>query len=290
MPSSSFSSNLPKPFVRWAGGKRRLIGEIHELIPNKWNPIFNSYFEPFVGGGAIAFSLSSSDIGLTGKKLRINDINEDLISAYKCLRDDPNSLIKELIRLESHTTKRDYEMMRIFKPRSSLQKAVRFIYLNKTCFNGIWRVNAKGEFNVPWGKKTNLKLVDEQNLLRISDFLQGARITNVHFRKAVASAKEGDLVYFDPPYLPLSRTASFSAYSKEGFSEKEHLVLAELIGELTQKGVYVILSNSDTELTNNIYGKYLNLKTVGLHRTISGRTHGRSKITEIIGTNSRRIK
>lgn len=290
MPSSSFESSLPKPFVRWAGGKRRLIAEIHELIPYKWTPTFNSYFEPFVGGGAVAFSLSSSEIGLTGKKLRINDINEDLISAYKCIRDEPNALIKELLRLESQTTKRDFEIMRRFKPRSPLQKAVRFIYLNKTCFNGIWRVNAKGEFNVPWGKKKNLKLVDEQNLTTISDFLHGSRITNFHYRKAVASAKKGDLVYFDPPYLPLSRTASFSAYSKEGFNEEEHRALAELIGELTDKGVYVLLSNSDTELTNNIYGKFLNLKTVDLHRTISGRTHGRFKITEIIGSNARRIK
>ena len=282
----------PKPFLRWAGGKRKLVPEILKSFPSNFDPSKNKFFEPFVGGGSLMLALGdkNSENYLPGKNLIINDINPDLISTYKVLRDQPKKLITELSKLQSHVTKKDFENVRALKPKSDLQKAVRFIYLNKTCFNGLWRVNANGDFNVPWGKIRNPKLVDYENYFSVSKRLQEAQILNVSYIKAVGTAKKGDLVYFDPPYIPLSITASFSAYAKNGFNLNDQEELSSVINRLTSKGVYVILSNSDTDLTRKIYGKSLSLKKIEVRRSISAHSSGRIKVTEIIGTNERKIK
>ena len=290
--SENHDSESPKPFLRWAGGKRKLVPEILKRFPVDYKPNKNLFFEPFVGGGSLMLALGSeaSEFYVPGERLVINDANPDLICTYKVLRDDPSKLIKELEKLQNRITKIDYEKIRASNPKNELQKAARFIYLNKTCFNGLWRVNAKGEFNVPWGKIKKPNIVDKTNYFLVSNRLQKAKILNVDYKKAVSTAKKGDLVYFDPPYIPLSPTASFSAYAKNGFGIPDQQELANLIGKLTSKGVYVILSNSNTDLTRKIYGKYLNFNTIEVRRSISAKSDGRIKVLEVIGSNERKIK
>jgi DNA adenine methylase len=286
------ASTSPKPFLRWAGGKRKLVPEILKSFPLAFDGMVNRFYEPFVGGGSLMLSLGdpTSNFYVPGNKLHINDVNPDLISVYVTLRDNPVQLINALRKLEDRVNKSDYEKMRSSKPKTELQTAVRFIYLNKTCFNGLWRVNSKGEFNVPWGKIKKPALLDAENFLKVSERLQKAKITNQDFTKAIKTARAGDLVYFDPPYIPLTQTASFSAYAKDGFGLKDQENLAQTIKELTEIGVYVILSNSDTPLTRKIYGKSLNFKTIQVRRSISANSNGRIKVTEIIGSNERKIK
>lgn len=238
----------------------------------------------------LALGDPSSEFYVPGNKLIINDLNPDLITTYKTLRDKPHNLIKLLKNLEPHVSREDYEKMRKSKPKSDLQKAARFIYLNKTCFNGLWRVNSKGEFNVPWGKIAKPSLLDSDNLMNVSLRLQKSKILNSDFADSVKSSKSGDLVYFDPPYIPLSTTASFSAYAKDGFGLNAQEKLAEVIDELTSKGVHVILSNSDTKLTKQIFGKSLKFRTINVRRSISANASSRLKITELIGTNEGKLK
>lgn len=286
------ASTSPKPFLRWAGGKRKLVPEILKSFPSAFDGEVNRFYEPFVGGGSLMLAIGdpSCNFHVPGNKLHINDLNPDLISVYVTLRDRPMQLINALRKLEDHVNKSDYENMRSSKPKSELQKAVRFIYLNKTCFNGLWRVNSKGEFNVPWGKIKHPALLDEENFISVSKRLQRAKITNLDFTRAIKTAKSGDLVYFDPPYIPLTPTASFAAYAKDGFGQKEQEMLAETIKELTSIGVYVILSNSDTPLTRKIYNNSLRFRTIEVRRSISANSKGRIKVTEIIGSNERFVK
>lgn len=255
-------------------------------------PDLRDFFEPFVGGGAFMLSLTSNsgDFAIPGNKLVLSDINPDLITTYTVIRDYPKLLIDKLSKIERPITKELYDEVRYSQPTSAVGIAARFIFLNKTCFNGIWRVNSKGEFNVPWSKNTSPKIFDSENIFSVSRRIEGAKILNESFEKVLKLPKSGDLVYLDPPYLPTSAPTMFSAYSKEGFTIEMHSELAALIQDLTSRGVFVILSNSYSDLTYQIYGPHLNIKTVDLQRTISGRNHGRTKVTEIIGTNSRRIK
>jgi DNA adenine methylase len=175
--------------------------------------------------------------------------------------------------------------MRSTIPRGKVARAARFIYLNKTCFNGLWRVNSKGEFNVPFGKAKNPSLFVESNLRACSKRLKGATITNLNFEEAVSKAKKGDLVYFDPPYIPLSPSASFSAYAKEGFGLSEQELLAKTIKKLNSRGVYVLLSNSDTPLTRKIFKDSLTLRKVLMSRTISSSGSTRKPVYEVLGMN-----
>ena len=291
MSTSKENFPTPKPFLRWAGGKRKLVPEILNNFPKNFDPKKHKFFEPFVGGGSLMLALGdpNSEYYVPGRNLVINDLNPDLICTYKVLRDSPNKLISELEKIESHVTKKDYEYFRSLKTKTELQTAVRFIYLNKTCFNGLWRVNSSGEFNVPWGKIKKPKLVDKENLFLVSRRLQGSKIIHGDYKKAVLKAKKNDLVYFDPPYIPLSETSSFAAYAKSGFSLNEQQELAELISILTSKGVYVILSNSDTPMTRKIFNKGLKLRTIEVRRSISAQSSGRITVTEIIGSNEGKI-
>ncbi|MCS7230719.1 MAG: DNA adenine methylase [Elusimicrobiota bacterium] len=233
----------PKPFVKWAGGKSQLLKFIRERIPNS----YNTYIEPFVGGGALFFELLP-------KKAIINDINEELINAYLVIKNNVDELINSL---KKHEYKKEYYYyIRSLKPHelNNIERASRFIYLNRTCYNGLYKVNSKGEFNVSFGRYKNPKIVDEENLKAISHYLNYAdiTITCLDYKEVCSMANSGDFVYFDPPYYGVS----FTKYTKYDFKEKDHIELAQIFTELDRRGCKVLLSNSNTEFTKNLYKGY----------------------------------
>ena len=281
------SSNKPRPFLRWAGGKRRLTATIVPSFPTGFDPVKNRFYEPFVGGGAVMLSLGDPSEGLyvPGNKLVINDVNPDLIATYTIIRDDVEGLIKELSKLGKNTSQPAFEKVKKSLPTTDLARAVRFIYLNKTCFNGLWRVNSSGGFNVPYGHVRNPVVCDAE-LLRICSLrLQGSQIRLGSYVAAVNDAKAGDLVYLDPPYLPLSPSASFSKYAKDDFGKLDHYALAGVIRGLSERGVYVMMSNSDAPLTRQIFGGLLELRGLDVTRSISAGSASRIKVGEVLGIN-----
>lgn len=279
----------PKPFVRWAGGKRSIAHALIETFPKEFDPLQHRFFEPFVGGGALSFALGNTDgeIFVPGDNLCISDMNPDLINTYIVIRDSVEELIINLKKLQSRIDDVNYYKIRAKIPDTDIERAARFIYLNKTCYNGLWRVNRDGLFNVPFDKdkSENTSLFIQDNLYACSERLEGATIEHQSFEKAVETAKTGDLVYFDPPYIPLTPTASFSAYSKEGFGEGDHHLLASIIHGLTQKGVFVLFSNSDTPLTHRIFRDHLILRRKDMRRSISADGTTRDDVSEILGMN-----
>lgn len=279
--------NVPKPFLRWAGGKRKLTDLLTDSIPRNFDFQKGRYFEPFVGGGAFMFALGNKDSEtyIPGKNIFINDTNPDLIASYRVIKTDIYKLIERLKRYSKDVSKSAFERMRNLEPRDDISRAARFIYLNKTCFNGLWRVNSKGDFNVPWGKLKSPAIFNEENLLACSIRLKGSHISGKDFARAVEKCRSGDLVYFDPPYLPISASSSFSKYAKDDFAYHDHEKLADTIRELTTKGVYVILSNSDTELGRELFGRVLTLHQVPMSRSISASGSSRKPVMEILGTN-----
>lgn len=276
----------PEPLLRWAGGKRRLTNLLIQAFPPDFDPKVNRYFEPFIGGGALMFATGNkyADLYIPGKNIFINDSNPDLVIVYRVIKNQLPELIKELKKLSRDLSKEEFERIRSSKPTTNVTRAARFIYLNKTCFNGLWRVNSSGQFNVPWGKLKNPLIFDPANLEACRKRLIGSKIVTGGFSEAVQSAKKNDLVYFDPPYLPLSPSASFSQYAKDNFGVPDHEELAETIARLKKKGVHVILSNSDTPETRRIFGKTLTLRQVMMNRSISASAHARTPVNEILGT------
>lgn len=271
-----------RPFVKWVGGKRQLLQQFHRfgLFPSKFDDKRNCYFEPFVGGGAVFFDLQP-------KNATISDLNAELITTYKVIRDDVESLIKSLLK---HVYDKDYFLKtRAMNPveMSDLDVASRFIYLNRTCFNGMYRVNSKGQFNVPFGRYKNPIICDEDNLRAVSKALRDVEILNMDYKVAISKAKAGDFVYFDPPYYPISSTSSFTSYTKDGFAEKEQVELRDTFAELSNRGCYVMLSNSDSAFIRYIYGglKNVTITTVSAGRAINSKAGGRGKITELVITN-----
>lgn len=281
----------PKPFLRWAGGKRRLADALIETFPAEFDPLKHRFFEPFVGGGALTFALGNPDADtyVSGEMLVINDMNPELINTYKVVRDSVDTLIVELIKLSKKVNAKNYYAIRSIIPLGKIERAARFIYLNKTCYNGLWRVNSKGEFNVPFDKSSSSNLFNEDSLRSCSTRLKGATITNLSFHESVSAAKKGDLVYFDPPYIPLSTTASFASYAKEGFTQDDHELLATTIDRLNRKGVFVLMSNSDTPLTRKIFKDHLILRRLLMRRTISATGHTRHSVYEILGMNYKHL-
>lgn len=277
----------PQPFLRWAGGKRKLVDSLIRSFPGAFANSKNDFYEPFVGGGALMLALGdkSLPVFVPGNRLKINDSNPDLIATYITIRDDVQALINKLEILSRDVSKKAFLRVRADQPRNYVSKAARFIYLNKTCFNGLWRVNNKGEFNVPWGKLKNPKIIDCENLWAVHTRLQGARISTGPYQSALESAKKSDLVYLDPPYIPLSTSSSFSKYAKEDFGILDQYALAGVIDGLTARGVHVILSNSDTPLTRKIFGDSLALHQIAVQRTISAKASSRKPVYEVIGTN-----
>jgi len=261
----------PRPPVKWAGGKGGLIPQFEPLFPKgPWD----LYIEPFVGGGAVFFHL------LPLRAVLI-DNNEELINFYMVVRDNLEELLVDLRKHEN--TAEYYYRIRALKPEelTPVERASRFLYLNKTGYNGLWRVNGKGQHNVPFGRYKNPKIVDEPNLRQVSRALARAEILLGDFSLAMNYAKPGTFVYFDPPYHPLSETARFTSYTRDGFDEDDQRRLADVFRQLDRKGCLVMLSNSDTPFIRDLYAGY-DIQVVYAKRAINCRGDGRGPITELV--------
>lgn len=273
----------PKPFVKWVGGKRQLLAQFRKLNlypPELFDIKTGKYFEPFVGGGAVFFDLLP-------EKGFLSDLNKELVTTYNVIKNDVDGLIASL---KKHKTDKEYFIkIRAQDPNnlSDLNVASRFIFLNRTCFNGMYRVNSKGGFNVPYGKYTNPLICDEDNLKKVNKALQDIEIKHQDYKEVLKKAKKGDFIYFDPPYYPVSKTASFTSYTAESFLDKEQIELRDTVLELHKRGCYVMLSNSDTPFINKIYSgfKGIRINKVEAGRAINSKGSGRGKITEVLVTN-----
>jgi len=272
-----------QPFVKWVGGKRGLLSQITPLLPKN----FNNYFEPFVGGGALFFELQKQG-KLDGKKVYLFDINSELINAYNIVKKSPKELIKKLSEFKKNHSKEFYYEIRAwdreenFLERDDIERASRFIYLNKTCFNGLYRVNRKNQNNVPMGSYKNPNICDSDGIYSASYALQNATIINASYKEVLKYASKDDLVYFDPPYYPLTPTASFTSYSEFEFLDREQKELFEVFCELDKKGAFVVHSNSDTEFINELYQKYKIYQIVFANRSINSNIQKRKKIQELV--------
>ena len=273
----------PKPFVKWVGGKRQLLKQFRELNlypPECFNPESNTYFEPFVGGGAVFFDLLP-------KHAELSDINRELVMTYNVIKDNVDGLIKSL---KKHIYNKEYYLgvrAQDINELSDVEIASRFIFLNRTGFNGMYRVNKNGQFNVPFGRYKNPLICDENNLRKVSEVLQGITITHRDYKDVLELAKIGDFIYFDPPYYPLNPTSSFTAYTAKGFFEKEQIQLRDTFVKLHERGCFVMLSNSDTPFINELYS---GLEGVSINKIIAGRAINskgskRGKINEVLVTN-----
>jgi DNA adenine methylase len=279
--------NKSKPFIKWVGGKRQLLKQFRLMNlypPERFNSEVNKYFEPFVGGGAVFFDLLP-------KHAQLSDLNNELIITYNVIKKQVENLIKSL---KNHKTDKDYFLnIRARDPKgmTDLEVASRFIYLNRTCFNGMYRVNKKGGFNVPFGKYHNPLICDEVNLRNVSHSLKNVEIKNQDYKEVLKIAQAGDFVYFDPPYYPINNTSSFTSYTKESFLDREQIELRDVFMELTERGCFVMLSNSDTPFVNKIYSeikiknKIIRINKVYAGRSINSDSSKRGKITEVVVIN-----
>lgn len=263
-----------KPFVRWVGGKTQLLPQLVALAPKE----FNRYYEPFVGGGAFYYALKPNEAVL-------NDFNPRLMNAYKQVRDDVQAVISHLRNYE-RTAACFYNQRGLLNAENTTfldaESAARFIFLNKTCFNGLWRENGAGQFNVPYGgDRKRAKHVDVSNLLECSIRLRSStQLLCTDFEAAVQMAKPGDFVYFDPPYVPVTAT-SFVDYKADGFAYKEQVRLRDLAKDLKKDGVHVMLSNSDTAMTRELYADF-ELHEVKARRSVNSNGAGRGRVGELI--------
>ncbi len=267
-----------EPFLKWAGGKGQLLNDFVRLFPAK----FNNYIEPFVGGGAVFFHLYSNGM-LEGKKSVLIDSNKDLITAYKSIKD--NNKLREIIKALSNgkylNNEENFYKVREHEPKSDAEKTARLIYLNKTCFNGLYRVNSKGKFNVPFGRYNNPLICDSENLRAVNNALTYTELVNGDFTVVLEYAEKGDFVYFDPPYQPVSKTASFTGYTKDAFNEKDQERLAEVYKELDKRGCKLMLSNSDVKLIRNLYKGY-RIEVVKAKRMINCKAAKRGAVNELV--------
>lgn len=271
------------PFVKWAGGKTQLLDKLQSFMPKQ----FNYYFEPFIGGGSFFFYL-------TPHKAVINDFNSELICAYRCFQDDTllNSLKDVLRKHELNHSEEYYYRIRSMDKDSSFNtlpiyvRAARMIYLNKACFNGLYRVNSKGFFNVPSGRKEKVTTFDEDNFAAIEEYFKNndVKILNGDFAEAVKDAKVGDFVYFDPPYDTIENKNSFTSYSKNDFGKEEQRRLAEVYRDLSHRGVKAMLSNHNTAFIQELYSEF-NIHVVNAKRMINSKADGRGAVEEVIITN-----
>lgn len=266
-----------RPFVKWAGGKQQLLVQLLKLVPKN----YHRYWEPFVGGGALFFRLSP-------KSATLVDANAELINAYKVVQSDVGGLITELEKYrydeEAFYQIRDWDRHSGFITRSPVERAARFIYLNRTCFNGLYRVNSKGEFNVPFGRHTNPTIVHRDNLLHCSEVLKDTEIYAGDFDSIEKNVEQGDFVYFDPPYVPLTNTSSFTSYTTDGFTIDMQTALRDLCVRLDQKGIRWIVSNSSSFIIRELYSGF-RISTVLAHRAINSKGAKRGAIEEVIVRN-----
>lgn len=271
----------PKPFVKWAGGKRQLLPEIEKHLPEK----FSSYFEPFLGGGALLFHLLSEKKNLKGY---VSDLNSDLVLSYVTIRDNLSGLLKSL---QKHSdsyfsdSKSYYYSIRESNPKSQIEKVSRLLFLNRTCFNGLYRVNSKGKFNVPLGRYSHPNIVQEDNLRSVSQFLNQNKIMIKcqDFSTTIGKAKKGDFVYFDPPYQPVSKTANFTSYTNGNFGINDLKRLAKVSNQLTKKGVNVLLSNSSSKQVREMFSdKHWKIIKINANRAINSASDKRTGHSELL--------
>jgi DNA adenine methylase len=268
-------------FLKWAGGKLQLIEQFENLFPHN----FRNYYEPFIGSGAVFFYVKSK---LKPNKVILSDTNEELINCFCVVRDKPSELVELLLNHRKKHSKEYYYSVRSMESSTldSLDRAARLIYLNKTCFNGLYRVNSKGQFNVPFGDYENPSIFDKNILFQSSQLLQGVHLQVMTFEKVLDFAGKDDFVYFDPPYIPLSKTSSFTRYSKSDFSMMEQKRLSEVFRILDSRGCFVMLSNSDHALTRELYRHYeKNTVIVRAKRMINSVGSRRGAINEVVVTN-----
>ena len=271
-----------KPFVKWAGGKRQIIDKLMKFVPDE----FDTYYEPFIGGGALLFELAP-------KKAVINDSNVELMNVYKCIKDEVKftKMCNELNHYEAKHSKDFYlEIRSLDRDKSKFhriadyRRAARTVYLNKSCFNGLYRVNSKNEFNVPFNKKLKVNTYDGQNLGIIHSYLNfnDVKILSVDFEEAVRDCKKGDFIYFDPPYD--SDKGVFNSYTEDGFGKEAQKRLADVYKKLADRGCYVMLSNHNTRLVQELYSEF-NIHVVEAKRSINANGKKRGKVEEVIITN-----
>ena len=278
---SQIAISKSKPFVKWAGGKRQLMSELERNFPTK----FDTYLEPFLGGGAVMFDLLAKRSNL---KCNVSDLNSDLVLAYVTIRDRLEKLIESL---ENHSknyhkdSTRYYYEVRDQEPKNQIEKVSRLLFLNKTCFNGLYRVNSKGKFNVPMGRYTNPNIVNKENLQIVSKALQTEKIkiSCRDFESVINDVKKGDFVYFDPPYQPVSDTANFTSYTHRDFTEDDLQRLADLANQLNSKGSHVLLSNSNTKIVKKLFSsKKWKIKEISVNRAINSNSQKRTGHKEVL--------
>jgi len=320
-------TDAAKPFVKWAGGKRQLIEKFEKrgFIPKN----FNCYFEPMLGGGAMFFHIAQN---YSPQECILSDVNLDLISVYRVIKNHSEKFIKELSHIkreykreknqedyyygmreyfnilklnketfdiltdlknnlrmvdELDSLEKYFERLKVTGDERKIRKSALFIFLNKTCYNGLYRVNSKGEFNVPYGRYKNPGIFKKRNIRKVSKLLESVKILNKDFEKVVKDVEENDFVYFDPPYIPLTETADFTSYSEGGFDHEEQLRLAGVVDKLSEKGAYVMESNSGSKVTKDIYKGFEKLKvnTLKADRVISCKGDKRGPVEEVVITN-----
>lgn len=276
--SKKYNYTKPRPFIKWVGGKTQLLPELIGRLPEE----YGAYHEPFIGGGALYFAQAHN-------KAIISDINEELINVYNTIKERPEELIRALKKHryeeEYYYKIRNVDRSTLYRGWSDTRKAARFIFLNKTCFNGLYRVNAKGQFNAPFGSYKDPKICDAENIRACSEHLnQNTTILLSTFSDVVKRAKKYDLVYFDPPYAPLSATSNFTGYSKQGFDVEMQVKLRDCMDKLTDKGVYVMLSNSSAPLIYDLYEEYY-IDEVMASRAVNSKATKRGKVKEVVVRN-----
>jgi DNA adenine methylase len=273
-PSSGASNTPPRPFLKWVGGKTQLLEQIDPLLP----PRFGRYFEPFVGGAALFFALRGRGVAKTAV---LSDVNRELVDCYVAIRDQVEAVIRAL---RDHRYEREhYYAVRAWKPAdlAPAERAARTIFLNKTGYNGLYRVNRSGQFNVPFGRFTNPAFCDPDTLRACSRALDRVAIENRDFSKVLDEAKKGDFVYFDPPYVPLSPTSDFTAYIPGGFGEAQQKKLATVFTKLAERGAHVMLSNSETPFVRKLYAGY-RIDVVQASRSVNSNALRRGKLHEVV--------
>ena len=287
-----------KPFVKWVGGKSQLVDEIEKMLPTDGEKVLTKYAEPMVGGGALFFSiLSKYDF----EELYISDINAELINAYKVIKDDVYNLIAKLnemqmlfLPMDENGRKYFYYSIRekfnstVLSTETATEKAAQFIFLNKTCFNGLYRVNRKGQFNVPMGAYKNPTICDDENLRNIHEALQNVTIVCGDYSLSKSFIDKDTFVYLDPPYRPISETSGFTAYNTDVFDDNEQIRLAQFIDEINKSGAKIVLSNSDPKNVNeednffdDLYRNY-KINRVEASRAINSKGDKRGKINELL--------
>ncbi|WP_311486652.1 DNA adenine methylase [uncultured Anaerococcus sp.] len=289
-----------KPFIKWAGGKSQLLHEIRKYYP--FDEKINRYCEPFVGAGAVLFDvLNSFDL----KEVFISDINKEAINSYKVIRDDVENLIELLEEFQNeykdltheerkaiyYKNREEFNRLKVLKNSDSLKRAALFIFLNKTGFNGLYRENMRGLFNVPIGSYKNPKILDKENILNVNKKLQNVEIIYGDYKKSADFIDENTFVYFDPPYRPINSTSNFTSYSKDSFNDEDQIELAEFFKKMDKKSAHLLLSNSDPknyDLNDDFFDdlyKGFNIKRVKASRTINSNKNERGQIYEVLINN-----